>query len=215
MQGNYGTLILASLIVFGCTLLLNVILALLSPASSGFFSQILYLAGLLIVNTLYNVLMAGIFRLYLNLATKQPFSIRDIFYAFRIHPEPIAVYSAICLLAEIAFFYLLIFLSSGMIFGSFWLSLVLMILVFLALMCFLLTFSCFLFLHARDPWRSTKELLTGCIQMMNGHRLALLWLSLTFLGVLLLCVLSLGLGLLFAVPYIQMTVTLFYEQLAQ
>ena len=72
MQGNYGTLVTAALIVFGCTFLLNIVLTLLAPASTTLLSALLYLAGLLIVNTLYNVLSAGVSRLYLNLATDQP-----------------------------------------------------------------------------------------------------------------------------------------------
>ena len=50
---------------------------------------------------------------------------------------------------------------------------------------------------------------------MKGHRLALFWLSLTFFGVLVLCILSFGIGLLFAMPYMQMTTTLFYERIAE
>ena len=104
MQGNYGTLVTAALIVFGCTFLLNIVLTLLAPASTTLLSALLYLAGLLIVNTLYNVLSAGVSRLYLNLATDQPFSLRDLFYAFSTHPEPIAVYSAVSLPARSGWF---------------------------------------------------------------------------------------------------------------
>ena len=51
MQGNYGTLVTAALIVFGCTFLLNIVLTLLAPASTTLLSTLLYLAGLLIGNT--------------------------------------------------------------------------------------------------------------------------------------------------------------------
>ena len=215
MQGNYGTLVAASLIVFGCTFLLNIVLTLLSPASSTLLSVLLYLAGLLIVNTLYNVLSAGVSRLYLNLATNQPLSLRDLFYAFSTHPEPIAVYSAVSLAVEFGVLYLILFLASGARYLSFWLLVVLMLAALLLLVWFVLTFSCFLFLHARDPRKSAKELFRDCIRLMKGHRLSLFWLSLTFFGILVLCILSFGIGLLFAMPYMQMTATLFYERLAE
>lgn len=215
MQGNYGTLVAASLIVFGCTFLLNIVLTLLSPASSTLLSVLLYLAGLLIINTLYNVLSAGVSRLYLHLATDQPFSLRDLFYAFSTHPEPIAIYSAVSLAVEFGVLYFVLFLAFGARHISFWLLIALMLAALLLLLFFVLTFSCFLFLHARDPWKSAKELFGGCIRLMKGHRLALFWLSLTFLGVLVLCILSFGIGLLFALPYMQLTVTLFYERLAE
>ncbi|MDD6661058.1 MAG: DUF975 family protein [Lachnospiraceae bacterium] len=215
MQGNYGTLVAASLIVFGCTFLLNIVLTLLAPASSTLLSFLLYLAGLLIINTLYNVLSAGVSRLYLNLATDQPFSLRDLFYAFSTHPEPIAVYSAVSLAVEFGVLYLILFLASGARYLSFWLLIILILAALLLLLWFVLTFSCFLFLHARDPRKSAKELFGDCIHLMKGHRLALFRLSFTFLGVLILCILSFGIGLLFALPYMQMTVTLFYEWRAE
>lgn len=215
MQGHYGTLVGAALIVFGCTFLLNIVLTLLTPASFTLLSVLLYFAGLLIVNTLYTVLSAGVSRLYLNLATDQPFSLRDLFYAFSTHPEPIAVYSAVSLALEVGLLYLVRFLAFGAPAVSFQLFAVLMLAALLLLLWFVLTFSCFLFLHARDPWQSTKEFFTACMQLMKGHRLSLFWLSLTFFGVLVLCIMSFGIGLLFALPYLQMTVTLFYERLAE
>lgn len=215
MQGNYGTLILATVLLLGCSLLLNALLLLLSPTFSGLLPILLYFAGALIVNTIYNVLMAGVFRLYRNLATNQPFSIRDLFYAFRTHPEPIAVYSAISLSVEMAVLSLMLFVVPAIFWGNLWLAFLLAIATFCLLLWFLLTFSCFLFLHTRDPWCSAKELFIACIQLMQGYRLRLLWLFLTFLGVLLLCILSLGIGLIFAVPYLLMTFTLFYEQLTK
>ena len=216
MQGNYGTLVTAALIVFSCTFLLNIVLTLLAPASTTLLSALLYLAGLLIVNTLYNVLSAGVSRLYLNLATDQPFSLRDLFYAFSTHPEPIAVYSAVSLAAEAGVLYvILILLAYGARHLGFQLLILLMLAALLVLLWFVLTFSCFLFLHARDPRKSAKELFRDCIHLMKGHRLALFWLSLTFFGVLVLCILSFGIGLLFAMPYMQMTTTLFYERIAE
>lgn len=216
MQGNYGTLVAASLLVFGCTFLLNVVLSLLTPASSTLFSLLLYLAGFLIVTTLYNVLSAGISRLYLNLANNQPLSLRDLFYAFSTHPEPIAVYSAVSLVVEVGILYFILVLQIYAVrFVSRWILVLFTVAALLLLLFFLLTFSCFLFLHACDPWKSAKELFSDCLRLMKGHRLALFWLSLTFLGVLLLCILSFGFGLLFAMPYMHMTITLFYKRLSE
>ena len=139
-----------------------------------------------------------------------------LFYAFSTHPEPIAVYSAVSLAAEAGVLYvILILLAYGAHHLSFQLLILLMFATLLVFLWFVLTFSCFLFLHARDPRKSAKELFRDCIHLMKGHRLALFWLSLTFFGVLVLCILSFGIGLLFAMPYMQMTTTLFYERIAE
>jgi uncharacterized membrane protein len=47
--------------------------------------------------------------------------------------------------------------------------------------------------------------------MMNGYKLKLFYLGLRFLVLSLLCVLTLGIGFLWLVPYIQITGAKFYD----
>ena len=55
--------------------------------------------------------------------------------------------------------------------------------------------------------------LTESRMMMKGHKWELFLLLLSFIGWLLLCIPTLGIGMLWLAPYMQMTITKYYEQL--
>lgn len=61
-------------------------------------------------------------------------------------------------------------------------------------------------LGAMDAIRTSKS-------MMRGRRSKLLWLHLSFVGWMLLCILTLGIGLLWLWPYMSVSFALFYEDL--
>lgn len=51
------------------------------------------------------------------------------------------------------------------------------------------------------------------MRMMRGHKMELFLLHLSFIGWFLLCVVTLGIGLLWLIPYVETTVAAFYEDL--
>ncbi|HEX2965583.1 MAG TPA: DUF975 family protein, partial [Syntrophorhabdaceae bacterium] len=57
-----------------------------------------------------------------------------------------------------------------------------------------------------DAIRKSKEL-------MDGHKMKLFKLLLSFLGWALLCILTLGIGFLWLAPYVMLSLTTFYEDL--
>ena len=58
-----------------------------------------------------------------------------------------------------------------------------------------------------------KQCLDESQRMMDGHKWELFVLNLSFIGWILLCILTMGFGSLWLVPYQQMTHTLFYQKL--
>lgn len=67
-------------------------------------------------------------------------------------------------------------------------------------------------LHDR-PGHNPVDVLRESRMMMQGHKMELFLLMLSFIGWIFLCVLSLGVGLLWVAPYMQMTEVKFYEQI--
>lgn len=63
------------------------------------------------------------------------------------------------------------------------------------------------------PENSGKETLALCWRIMKGHRLRLFSLQLSFLPLILLCVLSFGIGFLWLEPYMELTYTYFFLDL--
>lgn len=64
-----------------------------------------------------------------------------------------------------------------------------------------------------NPQLSALEAIRQSKEMMAGHKLRLFTLYLSFLGWLLLGLITLGLGLLYAIPYLEATKANFYEDL--
>lgn len=62
------------------------------------------------------------------------------------------------------------------------------------------------------PEQGGNKALRLSADMMQGHKLRLFCLWLSFLGWLLLCILTLGIGFLWLCPYIQQTMANFYEE---
>ena len=64
-----------------------------------------------------------------------------------------------------------------------------------------------------NPDMPANDAITASRQMMNGHKLRLFCLHLSFIGWILLSILTLGIGLLFVFPYMQTAQAAFYEDL--
>ena len=69
------------------------------------------------------------------------------------------------------------------------------------------------YLMAEDPKLSAMDAIRTSKQMMKGHKLELFCLGLTFIGWALLCILTLGIGYLWLVPYIEASYAGFYDDL--
>ena len=62
-----------------------------------------------------------------------------------------------------------------------------------------------------NPELSAGEAIDHSRAMMKGHKFDLFWLYLSFIGWAFLCIFTLGIGLLWLVPYMQTSVSAFYE----
>lgn len=62
-----------------------------------------------------------------------------------------------------------------------------------------------------NPELSANEAIDRSRAMMKGHKFDLFWLYLSFIGWILLSILTLGIGLLWLAPYMQTATAAFYE----
>ena len=62
-----------------------------------------------------------------------------------------------------------------------------------------------------NPELSANEAIDRSRAMMRGHKYDLLWLYLSFIGWFLLSFLTLGIGLLWLIPYVETAQAAFYE----
>lgn len=76
-----------------------------------------------------------------------------------------------------------------------------------------LAYAMWPFIAHDHPELSIKEVLERSRVLMQGHKGELMLLILSFLGWILLCIPTLGLGLFFVIPYIYMSLYHFYEDI--
>ena len=216
LLGNYGKMISALLVA---SLIPNVILYIaddLLPATST-VNQLLYYAVDFLVALLMGIFTLGQIKLYMNFATGRTFRLSDLFYGFHGHQDIgiliMMVYTGISLLCMIPFgiaMVLYMILKTPFLYPV--LALTLIIGLILAYMQ-LLSLSQSFYIAVDFPDYGLKQVLSMSRKVMKGQRARLFYLQVSFLPLVLLCLLSMGLGLLWLIPYMNATQTHFYLDL--
>lgn len=217
LQGNYGILVgsqilmgalfAAVMLVFYVAVVLLILFGVLwgdgkSPAFyiAGVFvlAAAVYL-GILVFGSLFG---AGYARMFLEIAQARPTGVGDIFYAFKNRGPRFVGLVFILLLIQFA-----ISLPLGILFvvtsailghGAVWIA----FLGYVPMLWVMLQYSQSMYLMIENPDMGILNCLRGSRRMMQGNkfRLFLLWMS--FVGWIPLIYLSMGIGALWAIPYL-------------
>jgi uncharacterized membrane protein len=76
-----------------------------------------------------------------------------------------------------------------------------------------LGYSMTFYILADDPVIKPQDALKKSKSMMNGYKLKLFYLCLRFFLLALLCILTLGIGFLWLIPYVHITIAKFYDDI--
>ncbi len=228
LAGNYGLSFIALFILFLANLLLNQLVFLLPYPSSMTASLIFDLFISILGSLPMTMLQAGLFFLCLNIARYGRPALSDMFLAFRYDPGKAAILcliigavDSICAFPfSLALNELLVYsrivlpggktLSLPASIGMFILSLLLMAVLEIV---FMFPLSQALFLYIDHQEYSALECLAHSRELMRGKILEYLKLHLSLAGYFALCVISLGIGLLWVVPYLNVCRANFYMDL--
>lgn len=200
-----------------CSTTMNTVYAMTGSAAAVTAVSVLFDALLLGAGILLGVMNAGIALYFLNLACGQPAFLRDLFYGFRTDSRKFLVISAALVLCQT------ICLWPGQYLSQNYFSTREFKWIFFALaataagLCIYVPISLGIglsfYLMLDFPQNSGKETLSLCWRLMKGQRSRLFLLELGFLPLMLLCILSLGIGFLWLEPYMQMTYACFFLDL--
>lgn len=229
LEGKYSgsiLIILLSALISGmvrlsinsvCSTTMNTVYAMTGSAGAATAISFLFDALLLGAGIILGVMNAGITLYFLNLACGQPAAIRDLFYGFKTDSRQFLVISTAMMLCQA------VCLWPGQYLGQNFLTTqdVKWLLYALAAVavgcCFYVPVSLGIamsfYLMLDFPQKSGKDTLTLCWRIMKGQRKRLFALELGFLPLMLLCILSFGIGFLWLEPYMQMTYTCFFLDL--
>lgn len=169
------------------------------------------------VSLFTNILSAGYALFFLNMACRRSYDIGNLFYGYKWQFRKCLSLSGVFVLVNlvtllpynICFGMFLQTRSTGWLMGALLASSAAMIISTL----FLLVFSQCYYLMLDFPDYSAEQLLRSSMQAMRGHKGRLFYLHVSFLPLLLLALLSCGVGMLWLRPYMQMTYTCFFLDL--
>ena len=217
MMGKYRN---AISILLASDLIVSTLSLFTTTASSSYMGQVIGFLMSFIIVLFGTILTVGQCSFYLNIACNGPYQFSDLFTGFKVHPDKtiitqlmIQVLSTLPILPGIG-----VMLYSFRAYN---------ILVVFLLGCFLLIagagiswwislrYSQVYYLLLDFPDYSAKELLRMSWKLMKGNAGRLLYLQVSFIPMTLAGLLSFGIGLLFVLPYQNMTYTLFYLDLIQ
>lgn len=229
MEGKYGgsilILLLSTLISWMvrlfittvCNTTMNTVYTMTGSTEAATAISFLFDALLLAAGILLGVMNAGITLYFLNLACGQPAMIRDLFYGFKTDSKQFLVISAAMMLCQAICLYPTQYLSENFLATQEVKWLLYGAAAMAVGFCFYIPVSLGIamsfYLMLDFPQNSGKETLALCWRIMKGQRGRLFVLELGFLPLMLLCILSFGIGFLWLEPYMQMTYTCFFLDL--
>jgi uncharacterized membrane protein len=137
-------------------------------------------------------MLLGLAVFSLALARKQEVQISQLFVGFN---EYVRTLSAYLLMMIFILLWALLFIIPGIIMA--------------------LAYSQTFFILAEDKTISPRDAMRKSQAMMEGHKEGFFVLGLRFFGWVLLSVLTFGIGFIWLLPYIQVTMALFYEEVSR
>lgn len=180
-----------------------------ATAVSFLFDGVLIVAGILL-----GVMNAGITLYFLNIASGQQPLVKDLFYGFRNDSKKALIISAALTLCQTVCLWPGQYLSQNFLSTreARWMvyALVATVIGLCVYVPVVLGISLSFYLMLDFPQNSGKETLMLCWRLMRGNRKRLFLLELGFLPLMLLCLLSFGIGFLWLEPHMRMTYTCFF-----
>ena len=160
---------------------------------------IMFYVAEFLITLLSMVLSVGILQLHLSLARKKEMTLGMVFYGFKNHPDRYIIAGLLLIIATliscipvIAVLVILGIVSTILaVFVQMWYALA-------------------LYLLLDHPQMKARESLKISRQIMKGNKGRLFYIYLSFIGLQILCLLSLGIGSLWVYPYQSQTLVIFY-----
>lgn len=231
LSGKYGSAITLFLTQYLLDICVSFVMTFLVSAASTIFSfatnseyfnafsTVSNFIATFLSSVIVGILNTGNALFFLNIACKKAYSVSDLFYGFR------NAFPASLQLSAISAFVNMICLLPYTICSTLYFAdrttshAVMMIIALLAGYAVLLPISLSLsqiyFLLLDFPQYSVKSIVHTSIRLMKGHKRRLFYIQLSFLPLLLLGVLSFGIGNLWVTPYMNLTLTYFFLDIMQ
>lgn len=217
LKGNYGTMILTYIILEAIIFLALIVTSLFFGFNAGMTSLIIQLCIQFMLSFIWVIFGVGFAYQSMKVCRKEPISVVDLFYGFSHNPDRFIVLSLLELLFAIALFapaiivlVITLIASPNLLFGALAIVFILYIAAAVLLVILTLALSLCFYLIIDNPGMQAMDAIKTSWQLMKGNKGRMFYLSLSFLGLMLLAIFSFGIGFLWVVPYMNVTAAYFY-----
>lgn len=222
MSGKYGILILAFVAVQALALISSMISSALFPGEET-IDIVLSYAFTFILTLLINVVAAGMNYMYLNIARGKAYSLNDLFYFYRHHPDRVIVAGFFMAVLNLLTMLPYTIYSNANLPGKdasvealiTWLytGVVLMIVGMIVYQILVIPLEMTYYILADKPELKSTEAMKESLEMMHGNFGRYLMLKISFIPLMFLSVFTFYIALLWIFPYMAMTEVMFYRDL--
>lgn len=216
LLGQYGSLIGAMFLLGMFSVILESVPVTITRNSEDTTSLIIQFVVTLIISVLVYLLQIGMTVIVLHMTRRQTYGLSDLFYTFRAHPDRFIIVSAIqigiSMILQIPA-YIFLFLYPGDTIKRVLLYLLLLLAGSIVSFIVLLGFTLADLLLIDNENLGAIDAIRQSWAMMHGNKGRFFYLQISFFGLALLCILTLGIGMLWLYPYMMTTEAFFYLDL--
>ena len=216
LLGQYGSLIGAMFLLGMFSVILESVPVTITRNSEDTTSLIIQFVVTLIISVLVYLLQIGMTVIVLHMTRRQTYGLSDLFYTFRAHPDRFIIVSAIqigiSMILQIPA-YIFLFLYPGDTIKRILLYLLLLLAGSIVSFIVLLGFTLANLLLIDNENLGAIDAIRQSWAMMHGNKGRFFYLQISFFGLALLCILTLGIGMLWLYPYMMTTEAFFYLDL--
>lgn len=213
LERNYGLSILAILTVL--ILKYSVVMFLPELIPTATFGQfIIYCFVSFLLSAFLGVFQVGTCLFFLNMACGYPYKLDQLFYGFQNNAKGAFVVSLVTGMASLLYslpvrILLRLYLETQEPFYLKWAFPVFLVGFLLYLPISLILSQSFYLLLDFPEYTGRQALVASC-KLMKKHIGKLLWIKLSFLPLIILCIFTFFIGFLWLIPYMKMTYTVFF-----
>ena len=216
LLGQYGSLIGAMFLLGMFSVILESVPVTITRNREDTTSLIIQFVITLIISVLVYLLQIGMTVIVLHMARRQAYGLSDLFYTFRAHPDRFIIVSVIqigiSMILQIPA-YIFLFLYPGDTIKRVLLYLLLLLAGSIVSFIVLLGFTLADLLLIDNENLGAIDAIRQSWAMMHGNKGRFFYLQISFFGLALLCILTLGIGMLWLYPYMMTTEAFFYLDL--
>lgn len=216
LLGQYGSLIGAMFLLGIFSIILESVPVTITRNREDTTSLIIQFVITLIISVLVYLLQIGMTVIILHMTRRQTYGLSDLFYTFRAHPDRFIIVSVIqigisMILQIPAYIFLLLY--PGDTIKHILLYLLLLLAGSIVSFIVLLGFTLADLLLIDNENLGAIDAIRQSWAMMHGNKGRFFYLQISFFGLALLCILTLGIGMLWLYPYMMTTEAFFYLDL--